>query len=164
MWAMIPQIFRLTYLPSEFLMLCLGIISWGYNYKLLLSNQITWCYYKFILKLNKYYDDYSFRNLSILKFNKCRSPILHSWWEFPVIRPHKQYSLFLIPARTQYLELIVSRACGIFAESAFWKFGCLVYESWKVVSCMPDSVAVRRESGQTAYYVSCKLAKKSLAC
>ena len=32
-----------------------------------------------------------------------------------------------------------------------------------VVSCVPDSLAVRRESGQTAYYVSCKLAK-ALAC
>ena len=34
----------------------------------------------------------------------------------------------------------------------------------KLVSHVPDSLAVRRESGQTVYYVSCKLAKKSLAC
>ena len=33
-----------------------------------------------------------------------------------------------------------------------------------IVSQVPDSLAVRRESGQTVYYVSCKLAKKSLAC
>ena len=38
------------------------------------------------------------------------------------LRPHKQTSLFHIPARTQYLELIWSRARGKCAELAFWKF------------------------------------------
>ena len=37
------------------------------------------------------------------------------------IRSHKQYSLFHIPARTQFLELIVSHECGKFADSALWK-------------------------------------------
>ena len=40
-------------------------------------------------------------------------------------------------------------------------------DDWRLfllVSRVPDTLAVRRESGQTAYYVSCKLAKKSLAC
>ena len=42
------------------------------------------------------------------------------------IRPHKQTSLFHIPTRTQYLELIWSRACGKCAALAFWKFNwCL---------------------------------------
>ena len=38
------------------------------------------------------------------------------------LRPHKQTSLFHIPARTQYLERIWSRARGKCAELAFWKF------------------------------------------
>ena len=38
------------------------------------------------------------------------------------IRPHKQTSLFHIPTRTQYLELIWSSARGKYAELAFWKF------------------------------------------
>ena len=47
------------------------------------------------------------------------------------IRPHKQTSLFHIPAYIQYLELIWSRVCGKCAELGFWKFidGSLVYES-----------------------------------
>ena len=40
----------------------------------------------------------------------------------------------------------------------------LVFTQGRVVSRVPDSLALRRESGQIAYYVSCKLAKKSLAC
>ena len=37
-------------------------------------------------------------------------------------RGNKQTSLFHIPAHTQHLELIWSRACGKCAELAFWKF------------------------------------------
>ena len=39
-----------------------------------------------------------------------------------VVRPHKQTSLFHIPARIQYLDLNWSHARGKCAELAFWKF------------------------------------------
>ena len=40
----------------------------------------------------------------------------HNFGTILLVRPHKQTSLFHIPARTQYLELIWSRACGKCAE------------------------------------------------
>ena len=36
-----------------------------------------------------------------------------------------------------------------------------VYSMYILVSRMPDSLAVRRESGQTVYYVSCKACERN---
>ena len=68
--------------------------------------------------------------LSILllktKRNDLARPVMGTIF---LVRPHKQTSLFHIPARIQYLDLNWSRARGKCAELAFW-IG--VYESGKV--------------------------------